>query len=71
MRELKHPVSHAIYGVDEKTGLVCVQDKGRTGLYSPTGVWQSGEQFDVDPCMCQWIGGPQADPRYAKPFKSL
>lgn len=61
MRELKHPITHAIYGIDTETKLVRIRYRGMTGLYSDKGVWVSGDIFDVDPEMCVWVGGLSVD----------
>jgi len=71
-KELRHPLTRDLYGVDTATGLVRVtQVQGRSGLYTSSGEWRSGDEFDVDPCLCVWVGGPRADANYDKPFKSV
>jgi hypothetical protein len=70
-QELRHPFSGAIYGVDASTGLVRVEHGGKVGLYTFQGRWQSGDEFDVDPEMCNWVGGARVDAKYDKPFKSV
>ena len=71
-KELRHPLTRDVYGIDSETGLVRVtQADGRTGLYGWSGEWRSGEEFDVDPCFCVWVGGPRAEEKYDKPFKSV
>jgi len=72
-QELKHPLTQDVYGIEPESGLVRVTQKGngRSGLYDWQGRWQSGEEFDVDPCLCNWVGGPRVDLKYDKPFKSV
>ena len=70
MRELRHPVSAATYGLDPDTGLVRVTDGDRVGLFTANGEWRSGARFDVDPQMCIWIGGPNP-PSSALSFRQV
>jgi hypothetical protein len=58
MRRRKHPLSGAIYDVDEQ-GLVHVDDHGLTGVFTAKGEWVSGELHHVDPQLCGWLAGPQ------------
>jgi len=63
MYGVRHPFSKAIYEVDE-TGAVMVTTKdGRVGRYRRDGCHLGGEQFDVDPQMCNWVGGVRAQHR--------
>ncbi|MDR5777159.1 MULTISPECIES: hypothetical protein [unclassified Caballeronia] len=71
MRELRHPLTRAVYGLDPETGLVRVQYEGRTGLYSCTGELKSGDPVGADPNFCLWVGGPLVEQKYDKPFKSV
>lgn len=71
MKEIRHPHTLAIYGIDAETGLVCVTDKGQRGLYTMQGEWRSGDVFDVDPQMCVWVGGPNPVRAYAGSFRQL
>jgi len=71
MKEIRHPHTLATYGIDPDTELVRVTDKGKTGLYTMTGEWRSGDVFDVDPQMCLWVGGPNPANRYAGSFRQL
>jgi hypothetical protein len=71
VKELHHPLTNAVYGVDpERDGLVRVDDGGKVGWFTHQGVWRAGEVFDVDPEMCNWVGGPQGAP-ITKAFKSV
>jgi len=71
MKELLHPQTLAVYGIDPETNLVCVTDKGKSGLYTMYGVWQSGDLFHVDPQMCLWIGGPSPESAYSTSFRQM
>jgi len=72
MREMKHPLTGAIYGVDPSSGLLRIEDtQGRVGFYTPQGEWRSGEQVGADPTFCLWVGGPQVEAKYDKPFKAV
>ena len=58
-----HPFSKAVYEGDE-TGVVLITQKdGRVGRYRRDGSYLSGEVFDVDPQLCNWVGGPRAQHR--------
>ena len=65
MQELRNPLTMAVYGIDEESGLVRVSHDGRVGLYSATGEWRSGDRFDVCPHMCLWVGGPNPAGAYS------
>jgi hypothetical protein len=71
MKELRNPLTLAVYGIDEETKLVKVTDKHRVGLYTANGEWQSGDVFDVCPHMCQWIGGPNPVGVYGTSFRQM
>ena len=36
---------------------------GRIGRYRRDGSWLDGEVFDVDPQLCNWVGGARAQHR--------
>jgi hypothetical protein len=71
MRELRNPLTLAIYGIDEETKLVKVTDKGKVGLYTINGEWRAGDIFDVCPRMCQWVGGPNPVGAYSTSFRQM
>jgi hypothetical protein len=71
MRELRNPLTLAVYGVDEDTGLVRVTDKDKSGLYTMHGEWRSGDVFDVCPHMCGWVGGPNPTEQYSNSFRQM
>ena len=59
MRQLRHPLSGAIYEVDTD-GLVLVTSReGLTGRFTDQGEWVEGELRHCDPHVCVWVGGPQ------------
>jgi hypothetical protein len=70
-QELTNFISGAVYGIDEPSGLVRVQSEGKTGLFTYLGQWRSGDRFDINPLMCNWVGGPRVDTKYDKPYKSF
>jgi nitrite reductase/ring-hydroxylating ferredoxin subunit len=56
---LRHPLSGALYErVSEGSVRVTTRD-GRTGLFDDHGVRIEGDLGQVDPNMCDWIGGRQ------------
>jgi hypothetical protein len=71
MQELRHPLTRAMYGLEPDSDLVRVTDGNKSGLYTKTGVWVSGDQFDVDPEMCLWVGGPNPAESYGSSYRQL
>lgn len=64
MRQLRHPLSGAIYEIDHD-GLVLVTSRdGVTGRFTDQGVWVEGELRHCDPHVCVWVGGPQLMSRH-------
>ena len=64
MRKLRHPLSGAIYEVDDD-GLVLVTTRdGSSGRFTDQGVWVDGELKNCDPHVCVWVGGPQLISRH-------
>ena len=59
----KHPLSKAIYEVDETGAVLITTVDGQIGRYRRDGSWLSGAVFDVDPQLCNWVGGPKAQHR--------
>ncbi len=60
-----HPFSKALYEQDgESTGIVKVTTTdGNVGRFRQDGSWIDGASFDVDPQLCNWVGGPRAKHR--------
>lgn len=58
MRGLIHPFSRALYELTED-GHVKVSHDGRSGIFTVSGRYVSGEIRDCDPQVCGWVGGPQ------------
>lgn len=71
MQELRNPLTGAIYGLDPETHLVRVTDQGKSGLYTMTGEWRSGDIFDVCPEMCVWVGGPNPVDTYGTSYRQM
>jgi hypothetical protein len=69
MREITHPLSLAVYGLDPETGLVKVSENGKVGFFTENGEWKAGDIFDIDPQMCVWVGGPNPDAGASKNYK--
>ncbi len=55
MRDIRHPLSGAIYGLDDD-GNVKVTKDDLWGTFNSSGVWQAGAIKSADPHLCQWIG---------------
>ena len=63
MNGVIHPFSKALYEQDGEGNVLVKQTDGRTGRYRRDGSFIDGEQFDVDPQLCGWVGGPKAQHR--------
>jgi len=59
----RHPFSKAIYEVDDTGAVLITTEDGKVGRYRRDGFWLSGDVFDVDPQLCNWVGGPRAQHR--------
>lgn len=72
MKELRHPVSGATYGVDpDRDGLVRVDEHGQVGWFTYRGEWRDGTKLQVDPELCNWVGGPDVATDHSKPWKQI
>ena len=63
MYGVRHPFSKAVYEVDDSGSVLVTMTDGRVGRYRRDGSWLDGQEFDVDPQMCNWVGGPRAQHR--------
>ena len=63
MNGVMHPFSKAVYEIDESGAVAITTTDGRTGRYRRDGSWLGGEVFDVDPQLCNWVGGARAQHR--------
>ncbi len=60
MRQIKHPMSRAIYEFDEDYNVLVTTKDGKTGTFDPEGRYLHGEVKAVDPEMARWVGlGPR------------
>ncbi len=63
MRQLRHPLSGAIYEVDEE-GNVMVTRAGMVGVFTRNGEWLRGDLRHADPELCRWVSsGNHPSPR--------
>jgi hypothetical protein len=58
-----HPFSRAVYEIDDTAAVVVTTKDGQVGRYRRDGSWIDGAVFDVDPQLCNWVGGPRAQHR--------
>jgi hypothetical protein len=58
-----HPFSKALYELDEEGVVRVTETDGRTGRFRPDGSWLGGARLDVDPQLCNWVGGKRAQHR--------
>lgn len=61
--KLRHPITGAIYTLQEDGLIKVEQDDGLTGVFDPEGHHRSGALKDADPHLLGWIGGPVPEPR--------
>lgn len=53
MREIRHPLSGAVYGLDGS--LVRVEKADVVGWFDQNGRWVRGAVRSADPELCRWI----------------
>lgn len=70
MRKRRHPLSGAIYEVDEH-GLVHVDHDGVKGVFTADGDWVSGALHHVDAHLCGWLAGRQVPAGLARNPKDM
>ena len=63
MYGVMHPFSKALYEQDGTGNVLITTTDDRVGRYRRDGSWLDGEVFDVDPQLCNWVGGPRAQHR--------
>ena len=61
MRGMTHPLSRAVYELCDE-GVQVTTLEGHVGIYDSAGRWLSGEKFQVDQHMCNWIGDGPREP---------
>ena len=59
--KLRHPLSGAVYERIEERRVRVTTPDGRSGIFSDAGERIEGDLGQVDPNMCDWIGGRQLD----------
>ena len=65
MRQIRHPMSGALYDLNED-GTVTVTKDGQEGNFDARGRWLSGALRTADPQLCGWMAG-SATPRRGAP----
>ena len=63
MRAIKHPLSGAIYDL-QNDGTIRVEKDGKAGIFRADGTYVSGAIFFADPHLCVWIGGRELPSRH-------
>jgi hypothetical protein len=63
MQGVMHPFSKAVYEVDDTGNVLITTKDGHVGRYRRDGSYLDGERFDVDPQLCNWVGGVRAQHR--------
>ena len=69
MRTIQHPLSGALYDLDDDGNIVVTLD-GKSGMFTKEGVWLSGEIRTADPHLCGWIGGKEMPTRHRQAAES-
>ena len=59
--KMRHPLSGAIYDVQDDGCVLVTNKDGRSGKFTEGGVWLEGDLGESDPHMCQWLAGRQLD----------
>jgi hypothetical protein len=70
MRSIKHALSGAIYDLRDD-GTIEVSKDGRSGVFTATGTYLSGDIRHADPHLCLWIAGPTLPNRFAQAATAL
>ncbi len=64
MRQIRHPLSGALYDEDHD-GMILVTNKdGQTGRFRSDGTWIEGAVRHCDPHLCQWVVRPNLVSRH-------
>ena len=60
MRQIRHPMSRAIYELDSDFNVLVTTRDGRTGTFDPEGRYLHGAVRSADPELARWVGlGPR------------
>jgi hypothetical protein len=59
VRTIKHPLSGALYDVQDDGRVRVESTTGQVGIFDVHGVWQSGDLKQADPHLCLWIAGKE------------
>jgi hypothetical protein len=60
MRQIQHPMSRAVYELDEDYNVLVTTRAGRSGTFDPEGRYLHGEVRSCDPELARWVGlGPR------------
>lgn len=60
MRKIQHPMSRAIYELDDDFNVLVTTRDGKTGTFDPEGRYLHGEVRAADPELARWVGlGPR------------
>ena len=60
MRQIQHPLSRAIYELDEDFNVLVTARDGRSGTFDPEGRYLHGDVRSCDPELARWVGlGPR------------
>ncbi len=62
MRKVRHPLSGAIYELDEEFNVLVTSRFGETGTFDSEGRWLGGTIRSADPEMCKWVGNGPTEP---------
>jgi hypothetical protein len=70
MRTIKHPLSGALYDLEDD-GTIEVTKGAQRGRFTSQGVWLDGEIRQADPHLCLWIAGRQLPNRFQQAAQAL
>lgn len=64
MRQIRHPLSGALYDEDVDGNVLVTTRDGSTGRFRGDGTWLEGAVRHADPHLCQWVIRPNLMARH-------
>ena len=70
MQSIRHPLSGALYDLED-TGAIRVTGRDdKTGFFRTDGTYIQGDVYFADPHLCGWIGGRDLAVRDTRPSRN-
>lgn len=64
MRQIRHPLSGALYDATADGNILVTTNDGASGLFRHDGTWIEGGLRHADPHLCQWVVRPNLMSRH-------